>query len=105
MGRRAIKLTPAMLVSFAAFAAPTVDFTLTTDYKNMVSLALGSKYLNSGYLITQFNLNNGIRLGYSYEYAFTELARVAPSTHEIVLQFNTCNIDKNKIRVACPAYQ
>jgi len=100
-----LNFTSSMLVSFAAFATPTVDFTLTTDYKNIVSLALGSKYLNSGYLITQFNLNNGMRLGYSYEYAFTELARVAPSTHEIVLQFNVCKIDKNKIRVACPAYQ
>ncbi|MFT4755533.1 MAG: type IX secretion system PorP/SprF family membrane protein [Vicingaceae bacterium] len=103
--REQLNFTSSMLVSFAAFAVPTVDFTLTTDYKNMVSMALGSKFLNSGYLTTQFNLNNRMSLGYSYEYAFTELARVAPNTHEIVLQFNTCKIDHNKIRVACPAYQ
>jgi len=103
--RDVINYTPSMLISFAAFAAPTVDLTLTADYKNRVSLALGSKYLNSGYVTAQFNIGGGIKIGYSYEYALTELVQVAPSSHEIVLQFNACHIDKNKIKVACPAYQ
>ena len=94
-----------MLVSFAFFAPPTVDFTLTVDYKNRISIGLGSKYLNSGYASALLNVRNGLKIGYAYEYALTELIRVAPSTHEIVLQFSSCHIDKNKIKVQCPAYQ
>jgi type IX secretion system PorP/SprF family membrane protein len=101
----ALSFTPSVLGSFAAFAPPTVDFTLTVDYENKISVALGSKYLNSGYTIVQLNVGGGMKIGYSYEYAFTELARVAPSTHEIVLQFNACHVDKNQIKVACPAYR
>lgn len=102
---KVVSFTPSVLMSFAAFAPPTVDLTLTTDYKNKISIALGSKYLNSGYATVQLNVGGGIRIGYSYEYALTELVRIAPSTHEIVLQFNSCHIDKNKIKVECPAYQ
>lgn len=100
-----LNFTPSMLVSFAFFAPPTVDFTLTVDYKNRISIGLGSKYLNSGYASALLNVRNGLKIGYAYEYALTELIRVAPSTHEIVLQFSSCHIDKNKIKVQCPAYQ
>lgn len=102
---KTISFTPSMLTSFAAFAPPTLDLTLTADYKNKISIALGSKYLNSGYATVQLNVGAGMRIGYSYEYALTELVRVAPSTHEIVLQFSSCHVDKNKIKVECPAYQ
>ncbi|MDB4062097.1 PorP/SprF family type IX secretion system membrane protein [Vicingaceae bacterium] len=100
-----LNYTPSMLVSFAAFAPPTVDLTLTADYKNKISIALGSKYLNSAYTTVQLNIGGGVKMGYSYEYALTELVRVAPSTHELVLQFSSCHVDKNKIKVVCPAYQ
>ncbi len=100
-----LNYTPSMLVSFAAFAPPTVDLTLTADYKNKISIALGSKYLNSAYTTVQLNIGGGVKIGYSYEYALTELVRVAPSTHEVILQFSNCHVDKNKIKVECPAYQ
>tara|TARA_B110000046_G_scaffold106737_1_gene114154 strand:+ start:5009 stop:5950 length:942 start_codon:yes stop_codon:yes gene_type:complete len=100
-----LNYTPSMLVSFAAFAPPTIDLTLTADYKNKISIALGSKYLNSAYTTVQLNIGGGVKIGYSYEYALTELVRVAPSTHEVILQFSSCHVDKNKIKVECPAYQ
>ena len=102
---KVISVTPSMLTSFAAFAPPTVDLTLTADYKNKISIALGSKYLNSGYATVQLNVGAGMKIGYSYEYALTELIRVAPSTHEIVLQFSSCHGNRNEIKVQCPAYQ
>lgn len=100
-----LNFTPSMLFGFAPFAAPTLDLTLTADYEDKISLAVGSKYLNSGYATVQLNIGRGVKIGYSYEYAFTELIEIAPSTHEIVLQFNSCHIDRNQIKVECPAYQ
>lgn len=100
-----IHFSPSYLLSFAPFASPTVDLTLTIDYKQKISLALGSKYLNSAYSTLQLNLGSGVIVGYSYEYALNEINKVAPTTHEIVVQFNSCRINKIKEKIICPAYQ
>lgn len=102
---RDIHFSPSYLLSFAPFASPTLDLTLTIDYKQKISIALGSKYLNSAYTTLQFGINNKMIVGYSYEYALNEISKVAPSTHEIVVQFNFCHIDKIKQKIICPAYQ
>ena len=100
-----IHFSPSTLISFSPFISPTVDLTLTTDYKDKISIALGSKYLNSAYATLQFKIANSLSLGYSYEYALNEIAKVAPTTHEIVLQFATCYKNSVKQKVLCPAYQ
>ncbi len=100
-----IDVLPSMLMSFSPLVSPTVDLTLTLDYKQKFSLALGSKYLNSGYAIIQLRLLPAITLGYSYEYALNELNTVAPTTHEFVLRFKKCTGEKRKDPFFCPAYQ
>ncbi|MBL4707171.1 MAG: PorP/SprF family type IX secretion system membrane protein [Flavobacteriales bacterium] len=102
---RDIHFSPSYLFSFAPFSSPTLDITLTVDYKQKISLALGSKYLNSAYATLQLKMTQRITLGYSYEYALNEINKVAPTTHEIVILFNSCHIDKIKQKILCPAYQ
>lgn len=97
--------TPSMLISFTPFVSPTVDLTMTLDYKQKLSVALGSKYLNSGYLSLQFNLSSSIAVGYSFEYALNEISNVAPTSHELILRFKTCKANSIERKVLCPAYQ
>lgn len=96
---------PSLLLSFSPFISPTADFTLTLDFKQKLSIALGSKYLNSSYASIQFKLSRTIQLGYTYEYALNEISKVAPSSHEIILQFSTCSTDRREQKFFCPAYQ
>lgn len=100
-----IDIVPSTMISFAPFADPTVDMTLTLDYEQKISLALGSKYLNSGYLALQMQLTRVFSVGYSYEYALSEIVNVAPSTHEIIIGISTCTTERKKTGFVCPAYQ
>lgn len=102
---RDLHIIPSFLMSFSPVISPTVDLTLTADYKERISFALGSKYLNSAYATLQFSLGTVIAVGYSFEYALNEISNVAPVTHEIVLRFRGCGVDQIKEKVMCPAYQ
>jgi len=104
-GRNRLDFIPSFMLSFSPFIAPTFDLTLTADYKQRISVAMGSKYLNSGYITLQLRLIKKVYVGYSYEYALNELNKVAPSTHEIILNFTSCTTDKKHIKFVCPAYQ
>lgn len=97
--------TPSILFNFSPFVSPTADFTLTFDYKQQFSFGLGSKYLNSGYALIQFQIQRSISIGYSYEYALNEIINVAPTTHEFVLRIKNCTIEKKLEKFFCPAYQ
>lgn len=102
---RKIDVIPSMMVSFAPFANPTVDMTLTLDYEERLSLALGSKYLNSGYVAVNIHLTRIIAMGYAYEYALSEIVNVAPSTHELIISISTCTTERRKTGFICPAYE
>lgn len=99
-----IDIIPSTMISFAPFANPTVDITLTLDYNQKISLGVGSKYLNSGYATLNLHLTRIIAIGYAYEYALTEIVNVAPSTHEIVIGISTCTKERKKTGFSCPAY-
>jgi len=96
---------PSMLINFATFISPTIDFTFTADYQRKIQLGIGSKYLNSAYGILHLRVLNNFTLGYSYEYALNEINQVAPQTHEFILQFTTCRLGKKRDDLPCPAYR
>lgn len=100
-----IDIIPSMMVSFSPFISPTVDITLTLDYRDKISLGLGSKYLNSGYATVYLHVLRNISVGYSYEYALSEIINVAPTTHEIILSISNCTTERRKTDFICPAYQ
>lgn len=102
---RQIDYVPSILTSFSPLVSPTVDLSLTFDYKQRISLGLGSKYLNSGYAVIQLQVLSYLGIGYAYEYAFNEINTVAPTTHEFVLQIKNCTDVKRKGKILCPAYQ
>lgn len=102
---RKIDIIPSVMSNFSGLISPTVDFTLTFDYKQKIALALGSKYLNSTYATLQIGLGQFVSVGYTYEYALTEIAKVAPRTQEIVLQIKTCKFKEETFKNLCPAYQ
>lgn len=104
-GLNRLDFIPSFMLSFSPFVSPTFDATLTADYKQRMSVALGSKYLNSGYVTVQFRIARKIYLGYSYEYALNEINNVAPSSHEIVINFTNCTVDTKHVKFVCPAYQ
>tara|TARA_B100001109_G_C18853911_1_gene470748 strand:- start:290 stop:1231 length:942 start_codon:yes stop_codon:yes gene_type:complete len=96
---------PSFLLSFSPYAPPTADISLTMDYKSWISIAAGSKYLNSAYAIINFKIAPPLTLGYVYEYGLNEINRLAPNTHEFTLSFATCYTEKTEPKFFCPAYQ
>jgi len=102
---RILHYIPSFLFNFSPFISPTMDLTLTVEYDKTISLALGSKYLNSGYATLQLRLFSSVTLGYSYEYALNEISNVAPTTHEIVLTIGSCNSEGRETKFICPAYE
>ncbi len=102
---RSLHYIPSFMMSFSPFISPTVDMTLTFDYKQIFIFGIGSKYLNSGYATMELRLFKKAYLGYSYEYAFNEINNVAPTTHEIILKLTSCIGDKKAEKYICPAYR
>lgn len=100
-----IDFTPSFLFNFTPFISPTMDITLTLDFKEVISLALGSKYLNSAYTSFSVNVLKTVKLGYSFEYALSTLSNAAPVTHEIILSISSCTTEKTSNTFFCPAYQ
>lgn len=102
---RKLHFIPSYLINFSPFISPTVDLTLTVDYKQQLVVGLGSKYLNSGYVTLQLRVLKKMFLGYSYEYALNEINNVSPTTHEIIIKFTSCIGDKKAEKFICPAYR
>jgi type IX secretion system PorP/SprF family membrane protein len=102
---RNLHYIPSFLFNFSPFISPTLDLTLTVEYEKIISLALGSKYLNSGYATIQLRVLPSVYLGYAYEYALNEINKVSPTTHEIVLRLGSCNSEGKEPKFICPAYE
>lgn len=97
------KLKPAFLIK-ATNGAP-LSYDLTANFLFHEKLWLGAGYrLNEGTSalggIVDFQVSKQLRIGYAYEYPFSDINRFSSGTHEILLMFE---VFKSK-RVKSPRY-
>lgn len=97
------KFKPAFLVKATNGAPLSLD--LTANFLFNEKFWIGGSYrINEGTSalggIADFQVSNQLRIGYAYEYPFSDLNRYASGTHEILLMFE---IFKSK-RIKSPRY-
>lgn len=98
------KYTPSFLFSYAPLLSPTMDFSISANYRNLMSVGLGAKYVNSGYAMLELRIFSWLKAAYTYEYAFSQFKHVAAVTHEIILRISACEEVTPRPQMFCPVY-
>ena len=78
-------ITPSAMLKFLNPSPPSFDLTLKAEYKEQ--FWAGVSYRNQDAIIglVGFNINNFIKLGYSYDFSISDLSSYNSGGHEIVL--------------------
>jgi len=91
-----IKFKPSTLVK-ATFGAPvSIDLNANFLFKEKLWLGVGYRYGDSFSAMTQLQLNNQFRVGYSYDYTLSHLTTYNSGSHEIILSY-TFSFKKDKV--------
>ena len=83
-----LKFKPFFMVK-SAFNAPT-SFDISTNFLMFDKLELGASYRNQDAVsgLINFKINDGIRIGYAYDYITSRINAVSKSSHEFILLFD-----------------
>ena len=83
-----LKFKPFFMVK-SAFNAPT-SFDISTNFLMFDKLELGVSYRNQDAVsgLINFKINDGIRIGYAYDYITSRINAVSKSSHEFILLFD-----------------
>lgn len=81
------KLKPSFLFKLISNSPMALDFNLNAYYK---TVGLGLSYRNKDAIVFLFHaeINQQLSVGYSYDYAISELSLYNKGTHEIMLKYN-----------------
>ena len=83
-----LKFKPFFMVK-SAINAPT-SFDISTNFLMFDKLELGVSYRNQDAVsgLINFKINDGIRIGYAYDYITSRINAVSKSSHEFILLFD-----------------
>lgn len=91
-----VKLRPSMMIKAVKNAPIEYDANLSTLLYNTIWIGGGYRSGDSWNLLTAIQVNNQLRIGYSYDYTITKLKDFAGGSHEFsmnyVLKYNTKKI-------------
>jgi len=91
---------PSLLAKFVSNAPPQLDLNASFLFNNSLWLGASYRTVKAISLISEFNITQSIRLGYSYDIWFNQLKNYNSGSHEIRLSFE---INNNK-RLLTPRY-
>ena len=80
-----LTLHPSVLFRSTPDVPSILDVNLLAEFTGVASVGLGWRVANSLTAITQFQITEELRIGYTAEFAATDIQRVAGGTHELVL--------------------
>ena len=80
-----LTLHPSVLFRSTPDVPSILDVNLLAEFTGIASVGLGWRVANSLTAITQFQITEELRIGYTAEFAATDIQRVAGGTHELVL--------------------
>jgi type IX secretion system PorP/SprF family membrane protein len=88
-------LKPSMLVKYVAGAPVNIDINASLLFNKVFWVGLSYRSLSSINLITEFNITDFLRLGYSFEMPVNRLKKFTMGTHELFVGFDV-NIGKSR---------
>ena len=94
-------LKPAVLAKYEVNSPLEVDLNVMAIFNERFWAGMTYRTNDSFDAIMQLHLENGMRLGYSYDFTLTKLNRVNTGSHEIMLGFD---FNKTKKGVYHPRY-
>jgi len=80
-----LQLKPSVLTSFSTILPINFDLSNTFFLNNKFELGVSYRNKTTVGFIGAFNLNNGFRVGYAYDYLLSELGGINNGSHEILL--------------------
>ena len=80
-----LTLHPSVLFRSTPDVPSILDVNLLAEFTGVASVGFGWRVANSLTAITQFQITEELRIGYTTEFAATDIQRVAGGTHEVVL--------------------
>lgn len=91
------------LMKFVYGAPIQFDVNLMVDYNNL--LAIGGSYRSQQIMVAMANvrITKYFRLGYAYDYNFTQLRQVNSGSHEIMLLFNLVK-NTQEVKIDAPRF-
>lgn len=96
-----LKLKPTFMVKAVTGAPLIADVGVHALFHETFWLGASFRSGDSWAAITQFQINNQLRMGYSYDFTTTELKKYSSGTHEITLGYD---FSFNKKKVVTPRY-
>ena len=85
---RNIKLQPSMLLKFVKNAPLELDLNFGALFHDAVSLAVSYRTGDALIFLAQYNVNEQLKIGYSYDFTYSKLATQNSGTHEIMIRYN-----------------
>jgi type IX secretion system PorP/SprF family membrane protein len=82
-----IKLMPSTLISFVKSRQPLYDINIFANYADRFWAGLSYRNDRSVAGLIQLNLNDQLKLGYSYDFDMGKLSRYSNGTHNIMLGY------------------
>lgn len=82
-----IKLRPAILIKAVMNAPVEFDFNLSALFVNTLWLGAGYRSGDAFNAMTAIQLNKQLRMGYAFDYTFSNLRQYAGGTHEFSLNY------------------
>ena len=99
---RDVTLRPSIMGNVAVNAPLNLDLNLTATIFDRFDIGMMHRIQDAIGIITGYKFNNGLYLGYSYEYPISQMRRVTRMTNEVAVKF-TFN-DAREKRILTPRY-
>jgi type IX secretion system PorP/SprF family membrane protein len=80
-----LTLTPAVLTKYVRSAPWSVETTLMLEYQEWMWGGLSYRHTDAIVVMVGMNINQKIKLGYSYDYSLSQFNKVSSGGHELVL--------------------
>lgn len=94
---RDVVFRPSFMSNIAVNSPLSLDLNLTATIMDKVDFGLMYRLQDAIGLITGYRFNNGLYVGYSYEYPISQMRRVTRMSNEFALRFTLNDIRDKKI--------
>jgi len=81
------KLLPSLLVKYVPYHVPQVDYNTQIVFKDLVWLGIGYRSSNTFIGMLQCQINNQLRVSYSYDFYLGQIGKYVNGSHEIFLSY------------------
>ena len=94
-------IKPSIMVRYNAGSPVSFDLNTSVLFKKTIWLGLSYRSSNNVIFISEYNISNFLRIGYSYDFDLSKLRKFHSGSHEV---FIGCDLNFNKKESKSPRY-